>query len=113
MSVHHNFHSEIIKLIARLAFTCGYIDTYDPTESGQENVLSSENENSFTVFFQSQILKRDQERNEFLRGLKEFLRQIFVWGGGWGGYYISCQKRLCKIKYGFKGSISNIDPGLF
>ena len=30
-------------------------------------------------------------------GLEELLIQIFVWGA----YYVSCQKRLCKIKYGF------------
>ena len=28
-------------------------------------------------------------------------------------YYVSCQKRLLKIKYGFEGSISNVDLGLF
>ena len=31
----------------------------------------------------------------------------------WGAYYVSCQKRLFKIKYGFEGSISNDDHGLF
>ena len=41
--------------------------------------------------FLSQILKRtDQKRNECLRELKG---------------------KLCKIKYGFEGSISNVDPG--
>ena len=41
-------------------------------------------------------------------GLKEFLPQIFAWGA----YYVSYQKKKkknCKIKYGFKGSISNVD----
>ena len=28
-------------------------------------------------------------------------------------YHILCQKRLCKIKYGFEGSISNVDLGFF
>ena len=40
-------------------------------------------------------------------GLEEFLPQIFVWVA----YYVSCQKRLCKIKYGFEGSISNAGRG--
>ena len=40
-------------------------------------------------------------------GLVEFLSQIFVWGV----YNVSCQKRLCKIKYGFEGLISNADRG--
>ena len=26
-------------------------------------------------------------------------------GGGGGAYYHSCQKRLCKMKYGFEGLI--------
>ena len=26
-------------------------------------------------------------------------------------YFVSCQIRLCKIKYGFEGSISNVDLG--
>ena len=26
-------------------------------------------------------------------------------GGGGGAYYVPCQKRLCKMKYGFDGSI--------
>ena len=35
---------------------------------------------------------------------------IFVWCRGEGGG--QGQKRLCKIKYGFEGSISNLDLGL-
>ena len=41
---------------------------------------------------------RGQEKNECLRSLKEFLPQIFA-----RGTYVSCQKRLCKMKYGFEG----------
>ena len=40
------------------------------------------------------------EKNECLGGLKESLPQIFALGA----YYVSCQKRLYKMKYGFKGS---------
>ena len=29
-----------------------------------------------------------------------------------GAYYVSCQKKNLKIKYGSKGSISNVDLGL-
>ena len=35
---------------------------------------------------------------------------IFVWGRGRAGERV--KKRLCKIKYGFEGSISNLDQGL-
>ena len=42
-------------------------------------------------------------------GLKEFLPWIFTLGA----CYVSCQKRLLKIKCGFEGSISNVDLGLF
>ena len=41
-------------------------------------------------------------------GLIEFLQGMFFWGA----YYVTCQARLCKIKYGFEGSISNVDVGL-
>ena len=49
-----------------------------------------------------------------------------AWGGGGGGrgtgrvpatefclggYYVSCQKRLCKIKYGFEDLTSNVSRG--
>ena len=40
-----------------------------------------------------------QKKNECVVDLKEFLPQIFAWGA----YYTSCQKRLCKMKYGFVG----------
>ena len=30
-----------------------------------------------------------------------------------GAYYVFCPERLSRIKYGFEGSISNIDLGLF
>ena len=30
-----------------------------------------------------------------------------------GDYCVSCKILLCKIKYGFEGSISNVDLGLF
>ena len=51
---------------------------------------------------QSQILKRrDQKKiNKCLVGLKESLPQIFSCA-----YSVYCQKRLCKIKYGFLGLI--------
>ena len=52
------------------------------------------------------------EKNECLGGLKEFLPQISAFGGGRGAYYVSCQKRFCKIKYGLEDSISNVDLGL-
>ena len=51
----------------------------------------------------------DQKKNECQGGLKKFLAQIFAW---WA-YCVPCQKRLTKIKYGFEGSISNVDFILF
>ena len=55
------------------------------------------------------------EKNECLGGLQDFLPQI----SAWGSYYVSCLKRnicktkwLCKIKYGFEGSILIVDLGL-
>ena len=36
---------------------------------------------------------------------KEFLPHIFLWGA----CRALCQKKLCNIKYGFEGSISNVD----
>ena len=36
-------------------------------------------------------------------GLKESLPKILAWGRG--AYCVSCQKRLCKMKYGIEGSI--------
>ena len=50
-----------------------------------------------------------KKKNECLGGLKEFLLWIFAWGA----YYVSCQKRLLKMKYGLESSISNVDLGLF
>ena len=46
-------------------------------------------------------------------GLKQFLAQIFALGGGGGADYVPFQTRLRKIKYGFAGSISNVDLGMF
>ena len=42
-------------------------------------------------------------------GELEFLPHIFAWGA----YYVSRRKRLGNIKYGFEGSISNVDLGQF
>ena len=42
-------------------------------------------------------------------GLKGSLPQVFAFGA----YYVSCQKRLCKMKFGFEGSIANVRLGLF
>ena len=44
-----------------------------------------------------------------LGDLKSFC-QRYLTGGA---YYFPCQKRLCKIKYAFEGSISNVDLELF
>ena len=35
---------------------------------------------------------------------KDFLPHIFTWGA----YHAPCQKRLCNIKIGLEGSISNV-----
>ena len=51
------------------------------------------------------------EKNEWMGGLKQFQPQIF--DSGDGAYYVPCQKRLCKIKYSSKVSISNVEIGLF
>ena len=40
---------------------------------------------------------------------KEFLPHIF----SWGVYRAPCQKRLCNIKHGFEGSISNVEIACF
>ena len=40
---------------------------------------------------------------------KEFLPHI----SAWGAYHGPCQKRLCNIKHGFEGSISNVDMACF
>ena len=39
---------------------------------------------------------------------------FFPVGGrrGGGAYYVPCQKTLFKTKYGYEGSISNVDLGL-
>ena len=42
-------------------------------------------------------------------GFKESLPHIFTWGA----YHAPWQKRLCNIKYGFEGSISNVDMTCF
>ena len=44
------------------------------------------------------MLNREIRKNECLEKLEEFPPQIFLWGA----YYISYEKRLCKIKYGFQ-----------
>ena len=44
----------------------------------------------------------DQKKSLCLGSIKESLPQVFAWGGA---SYVSCQKRLCKMKYGFEGSI--------
>ena len=63
--------------------------------------------------FNPKVLKgRDQKKNERLVGVKEFLSWIFA-PEGRGAYFVSCQKRLLKIRYSFEGSISNGDLGLF
>ena len=52
---------------------------------------------------QSQILKSGRsEKNECLGVLKSLCHRYFPVGGA---YYVSCQKRLYKMKYGIKGSI--------
>ena len=62
--------------------------------------------------FQSQILKK--RKSECLSGLKGFLPHIYTLT-----YihtyicYVPCERRFYKIKYGFEGSISNVDLGLF
>ena len=53
------------------------------------------------------------QKNECLGGLKEFLPQIFVWGGGGGGLTMFLVKKDCKIKCRFEDSITNADLGLF
>ena len=53
------------------------------------------------------MLKGGLGKNECLGGFEDFLPQISVWGA----YYVSSQRRLCKIKYGFEGLISNDDHG--
>ena len=57
----------------------------------------------------AQNFEKGESKKVCFVGRKEFLQQIF----SWGAYYIPCQARLCKIKYGFEGSISNVDVGLF
>ena len=42
---------------------------------------------------------KKREHRGVVVGLKEFLPQIFAWRA----YYVPCQKRLRKIKYGFEG----------
>ena len=53
--------------------------------------------------FQAKILKRGGRLKKMSACgvLKESLPQLFAWGA----YYVSCQKRLYKMKHGFKGSI--------
>ena len=49
--------------------------------------------------------KKKKKKNECLGGLKEFLPQILAWGS------LLCflSKKLCKIKYGAEGSISDVN----
>ena len=60
--------------------------------------------------FQSQILKRVGIRNKIsARGVvKSSCHRYFPAKA----YYVPCQERLCEIKYGFEGSISNVDLAL-
>ena len=55
------------------------------------------------------ILKSRIKKEECLEGVQEVLPQIFLLGGLL--HFLS--KRLCKIKYVFKGPTSNVDLGLF
>ena len=50
-----------------------------------------------------------RKKNQCLGGLKGSLPQVFACGV----YYVSCQKRLCKIKPAFEGSFTNVSVGLF
>ena len=46
--------------------------------------------------------------------LKSSCHVYLPWGGGGGGaYYVSCQKKILKIRYGLEGSILNVDLSLF
>ena len=54
--------------------------------------------------------------------LKSSCHVYLPWGGGrgqgrgqgrGGAYYVSCQKKILKIRYGLEGSISNVDLSLF
>ena len=53
----------------------------------------------------------NQKRNECLEGLEEFLLQIFLPGGL--AMFSVKKKRLCKVKYGFESSVSNVDLDMF
>ena len=53
----------------------------------------------------------NQKRNECLEGLEEFLLQIFLPGGL--AMLSVKKKRLCKVKYGFESSVSNVDLDMF
>ena len=67
------------------------------TLSAPPPILSAGGDN-----LQPQILKRGgSEKNECHGGFKESLPQILAWGRG--NYYVSCQKRLCEMKYGSEG----------
>ena len=59
--------------------------------------------------FQSQILKRGDEKKMSAEGDLEFLPWIFAWGA----YYVFLSKKDLQIKYGFDGAISNVNFGLF
>ena len=60
-------------------------------------------------YIQSQILERvDQEK-----WVSEETQRALPWIFAKGAYYVSSKKRLLKIKYGFQGSISNVDLGPF
>ena len=60
-------------------------------------------------FWKEDISKKKKKKKECLGRLKEFQTKICLRGS----YYVSCKKRLLKMKYGFEGSISNFDLGLF
>ena len=63
--------------------------------------------------FSPKFLKKEgvgSEKNECRGRLKEFLPQIFAWGGL---TRLLVKKRFLKIKHLFEGSISNVDHGLF
>ena len=55
--------------------------------------------------------KGESEKNECLEGLEEFLLQIFLPRGL--AVFSVKKKRLCKVKYGFENSVSNVDLDMF
>ena len=82
------------------------MNTEDDLHSISPSPLSAGRQLSFPNFGKWGI----EKENECLGGLKEFLLQLFAWED----FLCSlCQKGHCKIKYGSKGSISNVNHGLF